>query len=99
MYGIFMSDGSPKCNIKPNAWEGNYPAQVRVKQYFKFCNLPWISFKGIYRGNKGRTQGLRITKEQTLDLITKFIINTRVYLSHNFVAKLSDEIEKNNDKV
>ena len=40
MYGVFMSDGIPKCNIKPNAWEGKYPAQVRVKQYFKFCNLP-----------------------------------------------------------
>ena len=40
MYGVFMSDGLPKCNIEPNAWEGKFPAQVRVKQYFKFCNLP-----------------------------------------------------------
>jgi len=99
MYGVFLADGLPRCHIKPDAWGGKYPGQVRIKQYYKFCNIPWLLFKDIYSGNRGRTLGLSITKEQTLDLITKFIINTRVFLSHRIVVKLSDEIKKNNDKV
>ena len=81
-----------KCDIKPNAWGGKYPAQVRVKQYYQFCNIPWILCKGIFEGSRGGKLGLRITKVQTLDLITKFIINTRVFLSHRIVIKLSGNV-------
>jgi hypothetical protein len=31
LLGIFAAEGEAKLNIDPNAWEGNFPAQVKVK--------------------------------------------------------------------
>jgi len=31
LLGIFVAEGEAKLNIDPNAWEGNFPAQVKVK--------------------------------------------------------------------
>lgn len=96
MYGVFLADSPPGRDIMPNLLGGKCPAQVRVKQCFKFCPLPWSTFKGLFEGNnaKGVKRGLRITAEQTLDLITKFIIATRLVLSHRVISNLSGDIGK-----
>jgi len=96
MYGVFLADGPPGRDLEPLLLGGNCPAQVRVKQCFKFSPLPWSTFKGMFEGNnaKGVKRGLRITAEQTLDLITKFIIATRIVLTHRVVSNLSGDIGK-----
>jgi len=97
MHGVFLPDALPRRNIVPLAWGGKYPAQVRVKQFYKFNSIPWILFKDIFYDCGSRTC-LQLTTQQTLDLVTKFIVNTRVKLSHRVIEKLS-EFEKNDAKV
>jgi len=96
MYGVFLADCPPGRDIMPHLLGGKCPAQVRVKQCYKFCPLPWSTFKGLFEGKKakGVKRGLRITAEQTLDLITKFIIATRLVLSHRVISNLSGDIGK-----
>lgn len=96
MYGVFLADGPPGRDIEPRVLGGKCPAQVRVKQCYKFCPLPWSTFKNMFEGNnaKGVKRGLRITAEQTLDLITKFIIATRLVLSHRVISNLTGDIGK-----
>lgn len=95
MYGVFLADSQPGQNLEPLAWGGKCPAQVRVKQYYKFCPLPWTAFKKLVRGNSrvGKT-GFQLTREQTLDLITKFIVTTRLDLGHRIMSRLSGGIGK-----
>jgi len=96
MYGVFLADGPPGRDLEPRVLGGKCPAQVRVRQCYKFCPLPWSTFKNLFEGNnaKGVKRGLRITAEQTLDLITKFIIETRLVLSHRVISNLSGDIGK-----
>jgi len=83
MYGVFIPHGRPKLNINPSAWKGKFPSQVRVRYYYKFSSSPMITFKTLLNGNRKSTRiGLQITQDETLYLITKFIINTRFHLSH-----------------
>jgi len=95
IYGVFLPDGAPKRNIEVSAWGGKYPAQISVKQYFKFCPLPLHTFKKIFEGNDGAKTSLRINTEQTLDLITKFIIHTRLVLGYCVLSRLSGMVGKN----
>jgi len=97
MYGVFLADGPPCCNIDPDAWGGDYPAQVRVRQYYEFCNLPLTTFKNIFAGTRSGKIGVRITAEQTMYLFTKFIVNTRVFLGHRVMSILSGERDKDSD--
>jgi hypothetical protein len=95
MYGVFLADGAPGLNLEPLAWGGKLPAQVRVKQYFKFSPIPFRTTKKIFEGNdKGTKIGLQTTAEQTLDLITKFILHTRIVLGHRVLSKLSGDVGK-----
>ena len=92
MYGVFLADGLPGCDIERDAWEGKYPAQVRVRQYYEFCNLPLRTFQNIFEGNNGGKTAISITGEQTVNLIIKFIINTRMYLGHCVMTTLSGKV-------
>jgi len=95
MYGVFLPDGAPGLNLEPLAWGGKLPAQVRVKQYFKFSPIPLHTFKKIFEGKeKGTKIGLRTTAEHTLDLITKFILHTRIVLGHHVLSKLAGDVGK-----
>jgi len=83
MYGVFIPHGRPELNINQSAWKGKFPSQVRVRHYYKFSSSPMITFKTLLNGNKKSSRiGLQITLNETLYLITKFIINTRFHLSH-----------------
>jgi len=94
MYGVFLPNGRPELNIDPWAWGGKFPSQIRVKQYYKFCSAPMITFKKVLHGKKkfSRT-GLPITLPDTLDLITKLIINTRFHLAR-LVSNILGDLAK-----
>jgi len=96
MYGVFLPWGRPGLNIDPSAWGGKFPSQVRVKQYYKFSTSPMITFKKVLHGQKKYSRtGLWITLPDTLDLITKFIINTLFHLSRQVSNILGDLAKRN----
>jgi len=91
MYGVFIPHGRPELNINQSAWKGKFPSQVRVRHYYKFSSSPMITFKTLFNGNKKSSRiGLQISLNETLYLITKFIINTRFHLSHMVKGILGD---------
>ena len=92
LYGVFLADSMPGCDIERDAWEGKYPAQVRVRQYYEFCNLPLRTFQSIFEENKMGKTAIPITAEQTVNLIIKFIMNTRMYLGHCVMRTLSGKV-------
>lgn len=97
LYGVFLADGTPQKVVKSVALGGRFSVQIRVKQYYKFSPLPWTTFMKLFDGKtKAKNIGLQITREQTLNLITKFIIITRLFLGRRLKFKL-EAIEIDND--
>jgi len=95
MYGVFLSDGQPGLDLEPDAWGGKLPAQVRVKQWYKFSPLPLSAIKNMFKGKlKATMKGFCITAEQTVELITRFIIGTRLDLNHRVKSNLMGDIGK-----
>ena len=89
LYGVFLANSSHYCDNERDAWGAKYPAQVEVRQYYEFCNLPLRTFQNIFEENKMGKTAIPITAEQTVNLIIKFIINTRLYLGHRVMLALS----------
>jgi len=95
MYGVFLADSPPGENLSPLAFGGKFPAQIRIRQYYKFSPLPKAAFKNlVWRDLNCGKMKLWMTGEQTLDLITSFIILTRLDLNHRIKCSLSGEMGK-----
>jgi len=94
IYCVYLAVSPPEEHLSLLAWGGKFPVQIIVKQYYKFSHIPKCASKNIvWRNQNGGIMVLRITAEQTLDLMTAFIICTSLDLNH-LVNSLLGEMGK-----
>jgi len=73
LYGIFIAAGEASYNIEPTAFVGRFPAQIRVREPYRFPNPLTDDALNVFKGSKNRL----LTQEETKAIIQLFFHHNR----------------------
>jgi len=70
MHGVFAPVAKPEMNIDATAWNGRFPAQVRIKNFYRFKDtLPVAILRSIFNEKKSCCL---LSRSDTLDIIKQY---------------------------
>jgi len=73
LYGIFIKAGEASYNIEPSAFVGRFPAQIRVREPYRFPNPLTDDALNVFKGSKNRL----LNQEETKAIIQLFFHHNR----------------------
>jgi len=73
LYGIFIKAGEASYNIEPSAFVGRFPAQIRVREPYRFPNPLTDDALNVFKGSKNRL----LNQEETKSIIQLFFHHNR----------------------
>jgi len=72
LHGVFVADGKPALNIDKNVWNGRFPAQVRVKEFYRFPTaLPIHVLKKVFKSKRLFQSSSMLSRSETLLFISE----------------------------